>query len=776
MVKLQYYGQTNEGRPLLVAFVGLPENIARLEDIRKNNLRLAGMQDGAPSETTPVIVWLSYNVHGNEPSSSEAAMETLYTLVDPGNAQSREWLKNTIVVIDPCLNPDGRDRYVNWFNEVVGLHPNADPNSREHDEPWPGGRTNHYNFDLNRDWFWQTQVESRQRLQLYNQWLPQIHVDYHEQGYNAPYYFAPAAEPYHEVITHWQRDFQVAIGKNNAHYFDQNGWLFFTKQEFDLFYPSYGDTYPLYNGAIGMTYEQGGHSRGGLAVLTASGDTLTLADRIAHHFTTGMSTIEISSKNATQLIKEFHAYFRHNIEEGQGPYQTYVVSVDSTSDGRSASLRSLLDRNGIIYGEGKGTIRGYDYFAKGDRAYAIQPGDIVIPVRQPKSTLVKVLFEPNSKISDSVTYDITAWSLPYVYGLRTIASKDPVTVQAWSQVPVKLPSIKEGIPYGYVIPWTDIGSAATLSYLWQHKVRVRVNQTPFEEGGKTYGAGSLLVLLNGSASERGKTAQIVSESPAQHFDELSSGFVDKGYDMGSNQVRPLKAPRVALMTGDNVSSTAAGEIWFLFEHELNYPLSLINNGDYLQAEWNNYDVLILPDGYYSWLNDKKQADALHSWVAQGGKLIALEGAATQLAGNDWGFKVKKAAEDTSHNAPYTLIKRYAAREREEVGESIPGAIYRVDMDSTHPLAFGFPGFYYTLRQDNTVFQFMDDGWNVGTIKKDNYVSGFVGSKVKQQMEDGLLFGAEDIGRGHLVFLADDPLFRDFWENGKLLFCNAVFME
>lgn len=788
MVKLQYYGRTNEGKPLLVAFVGSPENIARLEEIRENNLRLTGLlHDKAGSEAGPVIVWLSYNVHGNEPSSSEAAMKTLYALADKGNPTIQGYLRNTIVVIDPCLNPDGRDRYVNWFNEVAGALPNTDPQSREHDEPWPGGRSNHYNFDLNRDWFWQTQVESQQRVKLYNEWMPQIHADYHEQGYDAPYYFAPAAEPYHEVITPWQRDFQVAIGKNHARYFDRNGWLFFTKQEFDLFYPSYGDTYPLYNGAIGMTYEQGGHSRGGLAVVTANGDTLTLADRVAHHYTTGISTIEIASENAAALLKEFHAYFDRSIQEGVGPYQTYIVRVDSAGAGKAARLRQLLDRNNIHYGTASGTVRGYDYFARREGgSYSIGPDDIVIPARQPKATLVKVLFEPDSRISDSLTYDITAWSLPYVYGLQTYALREALAVHTAPDAGAVPVFRSTGTEYGYVIPWNGMGSAKALSYLLEHHVKVRINQRPFEEQGRTFGAGSIIVLGTGNGPLKDALPgmlQTVNQSCNVPVIPLASGFVDKGYDMGSDLVRPLHAPRVALLTGSNVSSTAAGEVWYLFEQELGYPVSLINSTGFADVKWNDYDVLILPDGYYPWLGDKKTSDALKNWVSQGGRLIAMEGAAAQFAGPDWGYKTKKAdGKDDDDKKPeggkpddYSLLKHYGDRDRDEVKTSVPGAIYKADMDSTHPLAYGFPSYYYTLRLDNSVYQFMEDGWNVGVLKKDNYVSGFVGSKAKGELQDGVIFGVEDIGKGNFVFMADDPLFRDFWENGKLLFCNAVFM-
>ena len=331
-VKLVQFGSTNEGRPLLAMFIASDENIGKLEEIRHNNLRLAGIEKGGTATTnTPVIVWLSYNVHGNEPSSSEAAMQTLYDMVDPANTRTKAWLKNTVVVIDPCLNPDGRDRYVNFYNSVKGDKPDANPSAREHSEPWPGGRVNHYYFDLNRDWAWQTQKETQARVALFSEWLPQIHVDFHEQGYNSPYYFAPAAEPFHKVITGWQREFQTIIGKNNAKYFDQHGWLYFTKQEFDLLYPSYGDTYPIYNGSIGMTYEQGGIGAG-LAIVTRTGDTLTLADRIAHHHSNSLSTIETGSMYAQKALEEFKKYYENSRTNPPGEYKTYVIKNDNADN------------------------------------------------------------------------------------------------------------------------------------------------------------------------------------------------------------------------------------------------------------------------------------------------------------------------------------------------------------------------------------------------------------------------------------------------------------
>ncbi len=266
---MEKYGETYERRPLYLTYISSKENIKNIDKIRENNLINAGVKTlenkNVFSYKDIAIVWLSYSVHGNESSSTEASMKTLYLLL----TKNSKFLENTIVIIDPCINPDGRDRYANWYNQTGNFPYNINPKSREHDEPWPGGRANHYLYDLNRDWAWITQVESKARLKAYNKWLPHVHVDYHEQGINEPYYFAPAAEPYHEIITKWQKDFQKEIGKNNAKYFDKNGWLYFTKEMFDLLYPSYGDTYPTYLGSIGMTYEKAGGGVAGLGILNS---------------------------------------------------------------------------------------------------------------------------------------------------------------------------------------------------------------------------------------------------------------------------------------------------------------------------------------------------------------------------------------------------------------------------------------------------------------------------------------------------------------------------
>lgn len=782
MVKLQQYGETNEGRPLLLAYISTADNIQNLENIRMNNLRLANSAADkvVAQENAPAIVWLSYNVHGNETSSSEASMLTLFALADPKNQQTKNWLKNTVVIIDPCVNPDGRDRYVNWFTSVAGKNYNARPDAREHDEPWPGGRTNHYNFDLNRDWAWQTQVESQQRMKVYNQWLPQVHVDFHEQGINQPYYFAPAAQPYHEVISPWQRDFQVTIGKNHAKYFDEKGWLYFTREIFDLYYPSYGDTYPTYNGAIGMTYEQGGGGGAGLAVVTDEGDTLTLGDRALHHYTTSLSTIEITSLNAPRVIKEFHNFFNEAVSTGMGEYKTYVIKSDSSSTGRINALLKLLDKNNIQYGTGSGTSRGYNYNTTKEETFSIGANDILISSVQPRSAMVKVLFEPQSKLVDSVTYDITAWALPYVYGLNAFASKTKINI-----APFNKPAFIENPAtdaYGYVIKWQGVESVKAISKLMQKGIKLRYSEFPFEASGQKFERGSIIIIKKNNekfGSGLGSVVSAICNEANVKMYPVSSGFVDKGYDFGSTRVHPIKAPQVAMVTGEEIYQGNAGEVWHFFEQVIEYPVTLINSSEINRANWKDIDVLIMPGGTYSFLNDKADADQFKDWISRGGRVIALEEAVGQLNKLDSSLKIRKVEEvnekDVKDSALYEELKIFEERERSFIPNITAGSIYKVALDNTHPLGFGYPAWYYTLKTDDTIYEFMKSGWNVGVIKKDQVVAGFVGSKLKNRLRDALIFGVRNVGRGTVTYINDPVLFRSFWENGKLLFCNAVFL-
>ncbi|MFT6868805.1 MAG: hypothetical protein ACJA2L_000043 [Polaribacter sp.] len=762
-VKLEKYGETNEHRPLYVAYISSEENINNLEEIRTSNLSQTGILTGN-TDPKNAIVWLSYNVHGNEASSTEASMLTIYDLV----TNKKDWLKNTVVIMDPCINPDGRDRYVNWYNQVKSTPYDTTQNAKEHDEPWPGGRANHYLFDLNRDWAWATQIESKQRIKIYNKWMPHIHVDFHEQGINSPYYFAPAAEPMHEIISEWQRDFQTQIGKNHAKYFDKEGWLYFTKESFDLLYPSYGDTYPTFMGAIGMTYEQAGGGRGGLGIKTDEGEVLTLKDRALHHTTTGLSTVEISSKNAKKLNTEFKKFF----ENSNLKYESFVLKNEN--EDKTNRLKNLLDRHEIKYEYATNTVvKGFSFKNQKEDKFNATAGDLVIHTAQPKGKMVEVLFEPKAKLTDSLTYDITAWSLPYAHGFEAIASKNKVSSSKATSIK-NTTNIIDKKAYAYLSKWNSLEDATFLGALLQQNITPRFADKAFSTEGKSYQRGTLIILRNDNrtANFDEKLIEIANQNDRK-IQSVASGFVDSGLDFGSYSVKPINQQKVALLSGEGTSSLSFGEIWHFFEVELKYPLTILNSDYFGRTNFSKFDVIIIPSGYYSRVLNKSTLDKLSAFVSSGGTLIAIGNALNSFAdAKGYALKSKEAKKDST---TYNLTP-FEDQERTRINNLISGAIFKSKVDITHPLAFGYSDEYFSLKRSGSTYNYLKDGVNVAYFDKDTEnVSGYAGSKAVKNIPESLLFGEEQKGRGSIIYMVDNPLFRSFWENGKLFLANAVFL-
>ena len=773
-MKIVPYGLTNEGRPLFTAILSSQENMNRLEEIRTNNLKRTGLMEGSAKSLGIAIVWLSYNVHGDEPVSTEAALKTIYKLLDPSDADSKKWLSNTVVIMDPCINPDGRERYVQFYTQFRQSPVNPHPEAFSHNQQWPSGRTNHYLFDLNRDWVWQTQVETQQRLDLYHQWMPHIHVDFHEQGFNSPYYFAPGAEPYHKVITDWQREFQVTIGKNHAKYFDQNYWGYFTGEVFDLLYPSYGDTYPTFNGAIGMTYEQGGSAEGGTAVITQYGDTLTLSDRVEHHFTTGFSTVEIASMNSSMLEDEFERYYSNT---NAGTYQAYLISGNNPA-GKVAGLLTLLEKHRIKFGlrSGNRSIKGQSFGSSEVTSITLQENDIIIPVNQPKARLITALFEPETFVFDSVTYDLTAWNLPLAYGLEgaSVSTVPDFTLQDTYTV-AAAPSVS-GTDYGYLLPYTSISSGRALAQLLDAGVKVGVADLPFEMNNTAYPQGTLIVLKGNNLDiNLGKVLSDIQSATSESFIPVSTGYTPRGIDLGSNRVRKLKKKRVGILAGDGTSPNNVGEVWHFFEKELEYPVTLIAVSDIPRVPLKGYDVIIMPEGSYSGMNSG--LDKIKEWVKDGGQLIAIGSAIRKFADEEDSSIQTRVDEEETMKETFENVGAYGMRFRENASESIPGAIFEITLDNTHPLGYGYEKSYYTLKTSSFGPVKMTSGDVVGQMKKElKPVNGFAGNKALDKLSESVVFGTHRSGNGSITLLVDNTLLRAFWENGKLIVVNAVFMQ
>ena len=767
LVQYSDYGITNERRRLTYAIISSEENLKNIEKIRTDNLKNAGIISGN-ANPEKAIIWLSYNVHGKEASSSEAAMNTIYKLL----TEHQDYLQNTVIIMDPGVNPDGRDRYVNWYNQVQAKPYNTSQDATEHKEPWPSGRPNHYLFDLNRDWMWASQVETQQRLKIYNQWMPHLHVDFHEQFINNPYYFAPGAEPYHEIITPWQRDFQHQIGKNNAKYFDENGWLYFTRESFDLLYPSYGDTYPMYMGAIGMTYEQAGHGMAGLGIMNDEDIELTLVDRVAHHTTTGLSTIEVASKQAKTLNSEFGKFFQNDNLK----FKSFVLKGNAD---KIKSLTEMLDRHDIKYGFADGgKVKGFSYSTSKNATIDAKDA-LVVSTNQPKGKMVQVLFEPTTSLSTPITYDITAWSLPYAFGLDGIASTSLVPANSTVKKSA-VSNIASPNAAGYIAKWNSLQDATFLSELLKNNIKVRFSEKELGFNGNSFGRGSLIITRSDNKTNSEFDTKLIEIANRMERELYASptSYADELTDFGSQYVHLIKNRKVAMLQGAGTSSLNYGALWHFFETQLKYPITSINTESVGRVKWSEYDVLILPEGNYNSILNDDNFKILEDWVSQGGNLIAIGNAVALFEGKK-GFDLNKNAsendEEKEDEASDKNLIPYAEREMESTKDMITGSIFKVKLDNTHPLAFGYDDTYYSMKLGNKSYKFLEDGYNVGYIEGDAVsVSGFTGELAKASLKNSIVFAQAKKGSGSVVYMVDDVSFRSFWQNGKLFLANAVF--
>ena len=617
---------------------------------------------------------------------------------------------------------------------------------------------------MNRDWAWVTQTETKNRINKFNDWLPHIHVDFHEQGINSPYYFAPAVEPYHEVVSKFQREFQEIIGRNHAKYFDEKGWLYFTKEKFDLLYPSYGDTYPMFLGSIGMTYEQAGGGIAGLGVRNDENTEVTLKDRIEHHHMTGISTVEMAAKFRILLNKNYQSFFDNkNVK-----YKNFVF------EGNKNKINSLADffkKHKIISKKLSEniSIRGYDYQMQKNKSTEFEKNSLVIPTNQVKGKLVEILLEPNTKLNDSLTYDITAWSLAFAYGLKAIA-----TTQEFITTPFEFLNnskvVLEENKYGFGFICKSLDDTKFLSDLLKAGIKVRYNTLPLTNSKIDWDAGSIFILKADNLNNKQYLTKL-KEIVNQHkiiLHNIYTGYSEKGPDMGSDKIKLIEAPKVGLLRSENSTFYNYGESWHFFEQELKYPLLRIDEKKLLSV-LSEINVLIIPDGDYPSFENFRNGKKIEEWINDGGKLIALAGALNIFADTEnFALKKKNPKNQTEKTIPYTEM------ERSDISGSTSGSIFKATMDKTHPIGYGMER-YYTLKLNTDAFYLLENFGNVFYLDKNaDAISGFIGYKAKQRQRNSLLVGQENYGNGKLIYFVDNPLFRGFWYSGKQLFSNALF--
>ena len=794
-IQLHQYGTSYQHRPLRVLYISTPDNLARLEEFKNANTKLTNPRtlpdDRAADiiEDQPVFLWLAYNVHGNEASTTEAAILTMYHLAASNNEDVLSAFENVIVILDPLVNPDGRERYVNYINDFSQRNPNPDPRGIEHTEPWPRGRTNHYFFDLNRDWAWLTQQETRQRVALYREFMPHVYIDYHEMGRESTYFFFPATPPFHpnypEEIQTWGEIF----GKGNAAMLDRHGVPYYTGEVFDLFYPGYGDSWPTFNGAIGMTYEQSGGSTG-RAYERNDGHILTLAERAHNHFLTGIASLKTANQNREKLLRYYHSFWKKGIEYSSDQIQSIVIKTGKDLN-RAADLVNVLLHHGIEVHKTTSdkTIGNLTrYFETTAQRQDIPAGSYVINFNQPKSKLAKTLLEPHVELPDTFFFDITAWSLPAAYNVDAYWSGSVITsnIEPVTE-PVQIQgSISRKASYAYLIPWDRDKAAVVLWELLNREYTAHFAMRSFTQDGYSFSPGSIVLYTRFNNDELHND---IADLAAKHGIDVYStdtGLSDEGIDLGSTYIRPVITPKIAVATDRPTNPNEYGELWFLFDEVYGIPFTPLRTEQIPNTELSHYNVLILPSDRggrgYSDMLDSTAINSIRNWVRQGGVLITIGGASqfaskqqSELTGVSTASPRKNEDNKKAENERREKLKRMGMQERQEFlqRERIAGALFRIKLDTSHPIGFGYDESLVILKRGRETLQLTENGYNVGIFSNDKPVSGYAWDELVERVHDTAYVIDYPIGEGRVVLFSDNPHFRMFWHGLTKMFINST---
>ena len=795
-MKVFEYARSWEDRKLVYAAIGSETNLRRLDAIK------AAMQKpGDPRKNLagiPAVLWLGYGVHGNEISSPDAALLTAYHLLAArGDKIVDQVLANVLVLIDPTQNPDGRDRFVHNFDQSEGLEPDASPAAAEHNEPWPMGRTNHYHFDLNRDWFAVTQPETRGRIRVLREWQPIVFVDLHEMGAESTYYFAPEAVPFNPHLVPEQKTSLDLFGKNNAKWFDQFGFSYFTREVYDAFYPGYGASWPSYYGGLSMTYENA--SSRGLLMRRNDDTTFHFRDTVQRHFVASISTAEAAAMHRDKLFDNFAKYRQTATEEGSKesvrefilPRRGDVSAVDK--------LAQLLSDQGVHIKRATSAFNSYP------------AGTYVIPLAQPAKRLIRTLLDADvpmeakfleeqerrrKKKLPGEIYDVTAWSLPLLYNVECIPAPAESQGQFEDFKAAPKPAAFAKASVAYLVPWGSRASAQLLTAALRAGLRVHSTDKSFEQNGRTFPSGTLIIKVK----ENGATLHdtMTKIQGAAEVVPTGTGWVENGVNFGSRYVHVMKRPAVAIAWDRPVSASSAGHARFVLERQFGYPVSVVRASQFATADLGKFQVIVLPDGNYAESFNAAVQKRLKDWVQAGGTLIGIHGAMSFLADPKVALlavsqeslaKDPKEKEespkkpDTETRAPGKILADAASylkaiQADSELPDAVQGVIARARTDPDHWLTVGLPETVNALVEGRAVYTpiKLDKGVNAAVfLGADKLLaSGYMWAENKRQLAFKPLVVIQNEGRGSVIGFTSDPNYRGYLDGLNVLFVNAVF--
>ncbi len=767
------YGKSWEGRPLGQLIVTSEENMGRLEEIRLEHLRLSdpAVSKSVTTDNMPVIIKLGYGVHGNESSAQNASLLTAYYLVAGEGAEIDKILANAVILIDPALNPDGLQRHSTWVNMYRGTTLTTDPAGREFNEAWPGGRTNHYWFDLNRDYLMLQQPESVGRVQAFFRWMPNINNDHHEMGANSTFFFQPGVQSRNNpVVPPENQKLTAEIGKYHASHLDSIGSLYYTEESFDDYYLGKGSSYPDVHGSVGILYEQAG-VKGHLR--DVPGGVLSFPFAIRNQFTVTLSTIEAGIAMRTKLLNMQRDFYLSAIKEAEAfPVKGYIFNAGDDRSAAGKFIENLLRHRIEVYRCGKNITKSGVSYTTADSWF--------VPMNQKEFRFVRSLFEPVFTFADTVFYDISTWVMPMAFNLSYTAlnggEATGMTGERVTEAPMpegRMAGVEN--PYAWLFEWTDSYSPKALYKIQQAGITARVSARPFtattEGKEKKFGYGTIMVHsgenLLSSEEMKAFMANVAKECGITVYG-VSTGLTPSGIDLGSNDFVVLSKPSVLLLTDEGIPSDDAGEIWQLLDVRYGMQVTLMPASRMSSAALAKYNVIIIAGNPSM---PQATVDRIREWNRGGGTILAYKGGNRWVAGN--GFADISYIDNAA--VPATVERSYANRSADRALHTIPGSIFRTKLDLTHPLCYGYTTEYLPVfKSESTAVKMTGNTWNNPVrYTSDPLMSGF-SSKENTERISNSVFACVHQGSGRVISIYDDTNFRAIWFGTQRIFANAVF--
>ncbi|WP_224483702.1 M14 family zinc carboxypeptidase [Robertkochia aurantiaca] len=758
-------GSTFENRPLLLLTITSPKNHERLEEIRTNHLAIANADENIDVSDQPIVVYQGFSIHGNEPSGSNAALALAYHLAAAEGSAIESLLDEVVILFDPSFNPDGLQRFAYWANIHKSQQLNPDGNDREYHEVWPGGRTNHYWFDMNRDWLPVQLPESRARISSFYQWIPNILTDHHEMGTNSTFFFQPG-EPkrVHPLTPGINQELTKAIGKFHAEALDDIGSLYYSEENYDDYYYGKGSTFPDVSGSIGILFEQGS-SRG--HIQESDNGILTFPFTIRNQFTTGLSTLKAAQALREDILNYQKEYYRQISEEGRKLKTKAYVFGDAKDAAKTYHLAEILKRHQIRFHQVQETIS--------EEGETFEPGkSYIVPTNQRNYRLIEAMFEKRTTFEDSLFYDVSAWTFPLAFNLdyKGLNSLNKAG-DAVENLEMPIGSVTAKSEYAYLFEWHEYYTPKALNRILNSGLRAKVGMTPFSLEGNDYDYGTIMVPVVGQDMDSDEIHALMQEVASDAhitIHGVSTGLT-RGIDLGSNDFEALKPQKVAILVGEGVRSYDAGEIWHLFDTRYGMKITQIDTRYLDRVDLSEYTTFIIPSFYNGAINESSKKN-LEEWVNEGGNLIGYRDATEWLSRNGFiDLEFKK------HEEPLTA-KNIAFEDRRNFrgAQVTGGAIFEANIDRSHPVNFGYSDSDISLfRNTNIYIQPEEQSYN-NPIRytEDPLQSGYISEENLELLKGSVPFQTSRKGRGRVSVFTDNTNFRAFWYGTNKLMMNAIF--